>query len=88
MRAVLLVLLEAYSGGMSASDPTAAELLTAVNAAIYELVTGKVKQKQIGERSYTYYDLPALRQLREDLRVEAQTTTGTVRVADVSRSYG
>lgn len=69
---------------MSISDPTGAELLTTVNAAILALSTHKVARYTIGQTSYEYQNLPALRMLRKDLRAEVKTGSSRVRLADVS----
>ena len=69
---------------MSSEDPTAAELLTAVNAAILALLTRRVKSYSIAGTSYTYHDVGELRTLRAELRKETRTAGSTIRVADVS----
>lgn len=69
---------------MSASDPTVAELLTAVNAAIYDLVTKKYKQTTVNNKVYTRQDLQALRQMRNDLKMEARSRTSSIRLVDIS----
>ncbi|UCE67560.1 MAG: hypothetical protein JSU85_05985 [Candidatus Zixiibacteriota bacterium] len=69
---------------MSEADPTAAELLTAVNAAILALVSGTVLSQTIGNRTYTKNDLDSLRQMRTELRRETTSRSGSMRVADVT----
>jgi len=69
---------------MSASDPTVAELLIAVNAAIYALVTGKAKVITINGRTYQYNNLDELRAMRAELKKEARITSGSIRLADIS----
>ena len=69
---------------MSVEDPTASELLTAVNAAILALVTNKAKSISVGERTFVYNDLNELRQMRKQLRTECGSTSGTIRLADIS----
>jgi len=67
---------------------TAAELLDAVNTAILELVQGKAKSITAHDgRSFTYNDLPELRQMRQDLLREVRSTGAMIRPGDVSRSY-
>lgn len=71
---------------MSESDPTDVELLTAVNAAILSLVTGKIKSYSIGDRSFTRYDLAELRTLRDVLKSNvAAVSRGSniIRLADM-----
>lgn len=60
---------------MSTADPTAAELLTAVNAAILALVSAKFKSTTVNDRTYTRQDLPALREMRAELQTEVNATT-------------
>jgi len=72
------------NGCMSASDPTVAELLTAVNAAIYALVIGKAKIITIGGRTYHYNNLDELRAMRTELKKEARIISGSIRLADIS----
>ena len=69
---------------MSTADPTAAEILTALNVAILALVTKKYSSMTIDGRTYTYIDIDKLRAWRKELRAETRTTSNTVRVADVS----
>lgn len=74
---------------MSESDPTIAELLTAVNAAILSLVSRRVQKYRVGEIEYTYNDLDQLRQMRAELQKENalanQTTTRPrILLADIS----
>ena len=69
---------------MSESDPTVAELLTAVNAAIYDLLTKKYAVTTVNGRTYTRQDLGKLRELRKELKIEARTRTGSIRLGDIS----
>jgi len=71
---------------MSVSDPTAAELLTAVNAAILALVTNKIKAYTINGVSYQYHQLPELKEMRKQLQLECRTAGNTIRLADVSEA--
>ena len=69
------------------TDPTAAELLVAVNAAIYALVSSRFKSTTVNDRTYTRQDLPALREMREELQTEVNATAnnaGKVRLGDFS----
>ena len=66
---------------MSAENPTASELLVAVNAAIYAIVSGK-QSYQVGEASFTFADLGKLREMRKELMRSART--GSVRLGDIS----
>jgi len=74
---------------MTAENPTPAELLQQVNAAIYSLLTRKIHSYTLHGVAYTYETLGELRQLRKDLLTEVQDTTGSTRrrvlLADVSR---
>ena len=57
---------------------TLAEQLTAVETAIYEIVTRRVASVSLEGRSYTYQDLAALREWRDQIRLEqARTARGT-----------
>lgn len=69
---------------MSITDPTSAELLTAVNAAILSLLSGKTKSYSIGDRTYVYRDISDLRELRKSLVAECRATGGTIRLGDIS----
>lgn len=69
---------------VSIEDPTAAELLTAANAAILSLITGKAKSISIAGRSFEYNDLDALRQMRRELTRECREPNTTIRLGDVS----
>lgn len=69
---------------MSAENPTVAEMLTAVNAAIYGLLQGKASSYSINGRSYTFHDLDKLRAFRSELQKESESGTGTVMLADIS----
>lgn len=71
---------------MSESDPTAAELLTATNAAILALITGRVSAYTINGSSYTYNDLPGLREMRTELQKECRTAGTSIRLADISEA--
>ena len=73
-----------FCAGMSAENPTVAELLTAVNAAIYALVTRKVSSYTVDGVTYNYHDLKALRELRKELREQSRTSSGSIRLADIS----
>ncbi len=69
------------------TDPTAAELLIAVNAAIYALVSSKFKTTTVNDRTYTRQDLPALREMRTELRAEvnaAANNSQKIRLGDFS----
>lgn len=69
---------------MSTENPTAAELLTAVNAAILDLVSGNVQSVSINNRSWTYQDLSKLRDMRKQLQMEVREPSSTIRLGDVS----
>ena len=70
---------------MSAEDPTLAELLTAVNAAIYNLLTNKISSYDLNGISYTYHNLDDLKKLRAELKKEAAAGSGSsIRLADIS----
>lgn len=75
---------------MSASDPTdptAAELLTAVNAAIYALVISGFKSTTVNNSTYTRQDLGELRQMRTELQEQVNASSnnaGKVRLGDFS----
>jgi len=69
---------------MSIDDPTAAELLTAVNAAILELITDRTKQFTVAGRVYSYNDLNDLRAMRTELQKETRSESGSVRLGDFS----
>ena len=68
---------------MSEADPTAAELLTAVNVAISTLLTRRVKSYRVAGVEYTYSDLSELRAMRRDLQQECRTTGNQIRLADM-----
>jgi hypothetical protein len=72
---------------MSESDPTAAELLTAVNAAILNLIANKFKSQTIGGRSYTRFELDELREMRKQLQMEVREPGSVVRLGDISGTY-
>lgn len=55
---------------MSLTDPTAAELFTAVNAAILTLLANPAKSVSLNNRTYVYRDLEDLRNLRAELKTE------------------
>ena len=69
---------------MSDENPTAAELLQAVNAAILELLQDGVKTSTINGRSYTRNEIPELRALRAELVRECRSTSSIIRLGDVS----
>jgi len=69
---------------MSVEEPTAAELLVAVNAAILALITGKVKSYNIEGTGFTYNDLQELKDMRKQLQAECRPTGSTIRLGDVS----
>ncbi len=69
---------------MSEDDPTASELLTEINVAISDLITGKFQSQAIAGRSYTKLQLPELREMRQQLRMEVRPTGGRVRLGDIS----
>ena len=69
---------------MSAEDPTVAEMLTAVNAAIYALIIKKVASYTINGRSYVYRDLDELRLMRSELLKENRSASSMMRLADIS----
>ena len=69
---------------MSASEPTSAELLVLVNAALYQLLSKTVKSYTIGDRSYTYRDIRELQDLRQNLQQEVRTHTSSIRLGDIS----
>jgi len=67
------------------ADVTAAELLTAVNTAILELIQGKTKAITAHDgRSFTFNDLPELRTMRTELQKEVRSGSSTVRLGDIS----
>ena len=69
---------------MSVEEPTAAELLVAVNAAILALITGKVKSYNIEGTGFTYNQLDELRDMRKQLQAECRPTSSTIRLGNVS----
>ena len=74
---------------MSAEDPTASELLTACNAAIYSIVTNKAQSVSFQGRNYTYLDLADLRSMRDELQKEVRISNNSgssIRLADLSGS--
>jgi len=73
---------------VSAEDPTAAELLTALNVAILALIEGGASAiTACNGQNYTYNDLDKLRLMRAELRKECRSSGATIRLGDVSRSY-
>lgn len=66
---------------MSAADPTVAEMLIAVNTAIYAIVVKKFSSYSIAGRSYTYNDLGQLREMRAELSKESRTGNSMIRLA-------
>jgi len=72
---------------MSAEDPTTAELLRAVNAAIYSLVTDGASQVSINGRAYTANDLGQLMQLKKELTKLNRSASSMVRLGDISGKY-
>ncbi|HIJ70669.1 MAG TPA: peptidylprolyl isomerase [Planctomycetes bacterium] len=71
---------------MSAADPTRQEMLTAVNAAIYAILTGGYKSLSASERSLTKLGISELRDIRRELVRELRSTENTVSLGDVSGS--
>ena len=72
---------------MSVTDPTAAEMLTACNVAIMGLISKQFKTTKVNDREYTLQDIAALRELRDNLKVEVNAATnnpGGVRLGDFS----
>lgn len=69
---------------MSAENPTATELLIAVNVAILDLIAGNVKSISINDRSFTYQNLDELRDMRKQLQREVHDPSSTIRLGDVS----
>ena len=67
---------------MSAEDPTPTELLTAVNAAIYALVTKRLSNFTVDGVTYYRQDLAKLRQMRSELMIEVRPASGSVRLGD------
>lgn len=68
-------------------NPTDAELLIAVNAAIYDLVIKKFKSTTVNQRTYQRNELRDLQELKTVLeqRVNAAAAAGgSVRLADIS----
>jgi len=63
---------------------TAAELLTAVNTAILNLLTGAYQSQTIAGRSYTRHDLGQLREMRKELQKETRAAGSRIRLGDVS----
>ena len=55
---------------------TAAEMLSLVNAAITDLLSGNLAEMSIGGRSYKYNDLGELRRWRSDLEGQVAAWTG------------
>jgi hypothetical protein len=67
------------------ADVTAAEMLTAVNTAILELIQGKAKAITAHDgRSFTYNDLTELRAMRTELQKEVRSGSSMVRLGDIS----
>ena len=67
------------------TDPTDAEMLTAVNAAIYALVISKFKSTTVNDRTYTRQDLGSLREMKkalEDVVNISANTAGAIRLGD------
>ena len=70
---------------MSAEDPTLAELLTAVDVAILNLLTNKISSYSLNGISYDYHNLDDLRRLRDELKKEtAAGSASSIRLADIS----
>lgn len=67
---------------MSEAEPTLTELLTAVNAAIYALLSRRVESYTVGGTSYKYHDLDKLRAWRKELLAENRTSGSLKRLAD------
>lgn len=67
---------------MSEAEPTIMEMLTAVNAAIYALLTRRIESYTVGGISYKYHDLDKLRAWRKELLAESRTSGSLVRLAD------
>ena len=63
---------------MSAADPTAAEMLTAVNVAIKAIVDKKVASLSINGRALANLGLAELYRMRRDLTTEIRTSGGNV----------
>jgi len=73
---------------MSTEDPTAAELLTAVNAAILDIVAKKFSSTTVNGQTYTRQDLGQLREMRKELKKEVRSgSNSSVRLADISGVY-
>ncbi len=72
---------------MSVEDPTLAELLTAVNAAILNLLTSKISSYSLNGIAYNYHNIDELKKLRGELRQEVAGQSGsTIRLADISNA--
>jgi hypothetical protein len=67
---------------MSEAEPTLTELLTAVNAAIYALLTRRVESYTVGGASYKYHDLDKLRAWRNELLAASRPSGSLKRLAD------
>ena len=68
-------------------NPTDAELLTAVNAAIYDLVIKKFKSTTVNQRTYQRNELRDLYEFKAviETRVNAAAAnSGSVRLGDIS----
>ena len=66
---------------------TAAELLTAIDTAILEVIeNGFSSLTAQNGQNYTTNDLDKLRAMRKELQIEVRSTGSTIRLGDVSRS--
>jgi hypothetical protein len=71
--------------GVSAENPTAAELLAEVNKAILDLLTKRVHSYSLAGVQYTYSDLDQLRKLRSELASEVANGTPGVELGTTGR---
>ena len=55
--------------------PTAAAMATAIDEAIYALVSGKIAEYRINGKTFTYQELDALRALRHEYSAMALSAT-------------
>ena len=74
---------------MTAEDPTVAEMLTKVNAAIYAILTRAIESYTVHGITYTYSNLDQLRLMRNELKKEVNgTTRRRIMLADVRGRAG
>ncbi len=72
---------------MSIADPTPQELLTAVNAEILALVSGRVQETEVNHRKFKHLNLAELKELRTELEHQvSRENTQMIAIADISGS--